>query len=559
MGSGVTAGKTAALVLAVFLIISFSHALPGEGTEQDPYRVDSCRDLQEVGNPDIFHEKTSEFGDPTGEGWMEDTPDYHYELQSDIDCSETSNWNSGGDTNREFKPGFNPIGGNTDPGLVTLTDQRGHISFEREVFNGVFDGNNHTISNLTINRYYSKSGEPTPPNRSIGLFGRIGEEGVVKNFTLYETWVTGHRNIGTVAGVNNGKIKDVYSFGIVKSQTYVNDWAFNTDVFEPSELGGIAGVNNGKIRDVFSHTVISSPNATKVGGIAGTNNGNISRASSHTTGINASKYVSGLVGFNMGTIRNSYVAGNISGDNYVGGIMGGPSTEIYADEYSIYIDNSSDLITSYQGVEIDESHGKLRLENLYSAVNVNPERNESNSEGGLIEIHNGAVYGGETRKLENETVTNVYYLNRTAEEKGVPKPVTNAELSGKSAKTQLEGFNFNQTWRTIDHSEENYNKSAYPVLRSMNTEIQYVVTKSEEPAEAEESISPGPIQMILEKIASIAEELTGKETGGEQEESNQEEKQRSETNKYSGQADYPDPETLENESEISEEIVVSGE
>ena len=62
-------------------------------------------------------------------------------------------------------------------------------------FSGTFDGNNHIIKNLTINRagtWYQ------------GLFGAVGSSGVVKNLTLRNNSIYGGSRIGGIAAIVDG-------------------------------------------------------------------------------------------------------------------------------------------------------------------------------------------------------------------------------------------------------------------------------------------------------------------------------------------------------------------
>lgn len=72
-------------------------------------------------------------------------------------------------------------------------------------FKGVFDGQNYTISNMTVNN------TDTSANCASGLFGWIeshGNEGVtVKNVKFDNANVTGHHNVGVVAGFVYGTIE----------------------------------------------------------------------------------------------------------------------------------------------------------------------------------------------------------------------------------------------------------------------------------------------------------------------------------------------------------------
>ncbi len=100
-------------------------------------------------------------------------------------------------------------------------------------FKGVFDGQNHTISNLYIDNQNESA------NCSTGLFGWIeshGNEGVtVKNVKVSGATVKGHHYVGVIVGYVYGTIENCVVTGAEVSCTSVNDDA-NGD-----KCGGIAG------------------------------------------------------------------------------------------------------------------------------------------------------------------------------------------------------------------------------------------------------------------------------------------------------------------------------
>ena len=121
-------------------------------------------------------------------------------------------------------------------------------------FDGTFDGRGYEITGISAT--YTSGG-------SRGLFGSIGENGVVKNFTL--TGSVGVKNqasyIGGVAGRNAGTIESVRCM---------------VDVASPrsSLAGGIAGENSGTIRDCLYVGEVEADSA--FGALAGKNSGGIS-------------------------------------------------------------------------------------------------------------------------------------------------------------------------------------------------------------------------------------------------------------------------------------------
>ena len=149
----------------------------GDGSESNPYIIRDDHELQLV----------------------TEHLDANYKLGRDIDASGTVNWNNG--------QGFNPIGGS---------------------FTGSFDGQNHTISNLSINRL---------DDNNVGLFGRIGAGGEVKNVGVINVNITGGEKVGGLVGKNdNGNISNSYSTGNVTGELTGN-------VTGEKQVGGLVGYN----------------------------------------------------------------------------------------------------------------------------------------------------------------------------------------------------------------------------------------------------------------------------------------------------------------------------
>ncbi|WP_411883179.1 YDG domain-containing protein [Polaromonas sp. YR568] len=201
----------------------------------------------------------------------------HYKLANDIDASGTAAWNGGA--------GLTPIGDNTTQ------------------FTGTFDGENKTISNLTINR---------PAEEATGLFGHIGYGGTVKKVGLTNVSVIGDYIVGGLAGYNEGAISDSYSTGTVSGGMSVGGLVGDT-----TDVGTIVG----------SYSAANVSGDSGVGGLVGNSGGAIydSYATGAVTGSNSSGAVGGLVGSlgYFGFVSSSYSNGSVSGTGgFIGGLIG---------------------------------------------------------------------------------------------------------------------------------------------------------------------------------------------------------------------------------------------
>ena len=192
----------------------------------------------------------------------------NYVLGQDIDATATATWNNGA--------GFIPIGDFQHP------------------FTGTLDGKGHVIRNLVIN-----NNDPTA--QGIGLFGYVGQGGVVGNVGLVGGSVTGTGIVGALVGVNRaGSIIQSYSDGM----TVTGDSA-----------GGLVGLNYDLITNSYSNAVVIG---TSAGGLVAAN------ASLFMNEANPETY--GIIQYShaSGTVTGTGNAGGLAGSNG-GGWISGPS------------------------------------------------------------------------------------------------------------------------------------------------------------------------------------------------------------------------------------------
>ena len=129
-------------------------------------------------------------------------------------------------------------------------------------FKGIFNGNNHSINNVTI---YTEGGY-------CGLFGYVGWRGKIHNLTLGgQSSITAVGLAGGIAGV----IDDAEIIGCNVGENVVitvHPRANNYGV-KPKNFGGIVGESGGKVKDCISRATVSNGDIGKteyIGGIAGT-------------------------------------------------------------------------------------------------------------------------------------------------------------------------------------------------------------------------------------------------------------------------------------------------
>lgn len=304
----------------------------GYGTSASPYTITTAAQLQNMNNSNVVSQS------------------YYYNLSNNLDLTDVT---------------WTPIGNSTTK------------------FTGTFDGLNHTIDRLVINRLSTDN---------IGLFGYTnnatiknigitnadikggGEVGTIigrsTNSSLLNSYasgvlvgnggadigglvgynenssvdgsnssvaVTGTISVGGLVGSSHGAISNSYSTGNVLSSgfntggfigynqgTITNAYATGTVGSTADKIGGFVGINNagGNISLSYATGAVTASNSSNIGGFAGANISSTISGSYARGSVIGDTFVGGLVGRNEHTISNSYSAGSVSGTQYIGGLTG---------------------------------------------------------------------------------------------------------------------------------------------------------------------------------------------------------------------------------------------
>jgi len=183
---------------------------------------------------------------------------------------------------------------------IVLTETWVPIGRLSSPFEGSLDGNNYTISGISvdhsINYAYS------------GLFGynsgNISNLNVLISDDIFTTAETVY--IGAIAGYNAGTINDCIVNGSV-STSPISTYAF---------VGGVAGYNAGAIENCDSNVEIIARGFTVyAGGVTGENGNRIERTSSTGSVVTEKAlfaYAGGFVGINSFSINDCYSRGDVT-------------------------------------------------------------------------------------------------------------------------------------------------------------------------------------------------------------------------------------------------------
>jgi hypothetical protein len=326
----------------------------GDGNSGTPYQIADLDDLGELST--------------TSADWA---TGIYFIQTADIDASATSGWNGGA--------GFSPIGNNSNK------------------FSGNYNGQNHSIDQLTIN-------EQSDYNKRIGFFGWTSGA-TIQNLNLTNVNITGVQYIGGLVGQLRGasNVDNCFTSGTVTSVAGPS-WLHD------SSCGGLFGYTNDASTVDDSHSSCSIIGQRYIGGLAGQLR-NTTMSNCYSTGNVTSNYADskagGLVGYtNDGAIiQECYTSGNVDGNQYSGGLIGQQYNSTISRSYSIGTVNGTNNIGGFVGY----ADASASISNCYSKGDVTRKSGET---GTVIGAFCGRQ-GGCT--IENSyTIGSVYYTDASA-------------------------------------------------------------------------------------------------------------------------------------------------
>ena len=318
---------TGALFLCSILSTFAQFSGSGSGTESDPYLIFYADQLTQVRNY-------------LGKDGV------YFKLMADIDLGDWLNDNSPSE-------GWQPIG------------------VEGARFKGIFDGDGHTISNISIKRASTDN---------VGFFGYT-DGATIKNLTIKGD-ITGQNSVGGVVGTGlNTTITGVHYVGKVTgtenvggltgwltSSSTLKDCSLQGDVKGAKDVGGIVGGTT-DLRNTHSNLQCNgtvTATGDNCGGIFGSLAGidiELKECTTNAT-IQGHDYVGGIIGYAESLPFKSIEKCNsiitLSGNNYVGGILGGNQTVQPTLHYG--------EITTYKGVYDSRYYHKYTDEILSELV-----------------------------------------------------------------------------------------------------------------------------------------------------------------------------------------------
>ncbi len=225
-----------------------------------------------------------------------------YELVADISLANYADDDGG--------KGWQPLGYDSDTSIGGC---------QGAAFNGTFEGNGWTISDLNINR----SSEDC-----VGLFGQMAMNSEIRNLTLRAESVIGRNRVGGLVG--DSSLAQIVSSSVVAAEVSGTG----------SSVGGLVGL--GASARVYSSSVVASKisgTGSSVGALVGSGASARVHSSSIVAGeVRGATRVGGLVGSGEDSRihSSSVVAGQVSGTgSVVGGLVGWTTRSAWIDSSSV--------------------------------------------------------------------------------------------------------------------------------------------------------------------------------------------------------------------------------
>ncbi len=260
--------------------------LVGSGTQEDPYTISTAKQLAGLAKR-------------VNKGYNYEG--VYFKLTNDILLNDTTNWQ---EWTKENGPAniWTPIGGSSAS------------------FCGTFDGNNHIIAGLYINN-----------GSYLGLFG-YASRATFSNIGFKAVCIYGSSSIGALGGCIGGHVKNCYATGRVSGDYKIGGLVGALYNYLPE------GENYKETKgELFNSYFKGTVSGKQVGGLVGRSDGRIYNScfigdvvgmASHIDDNYGYRHrdigVGGLVGYNTGTISQTYAKGTVTAENdfCVGGLVG---------------------------------------------------------------------------------------------------------------------------------------------------------------------------------------------------------------------------------------------
>ncbi|KAB7514735.1 PKD domain-containing protein [Halosegnis rubeus] len=269
-------------------------------------------------------------------------------------------------------------------------------------------------------------------------FAPIGDSG-----TKFTGTFDGNGHTITGLYVDRSGSDDVGLFGYAGSGTTVENVGLESvDVTGANSVGALVGTTEGTVRE--SHATGPVSGDENVGGLVGENlDGRVTR--SYATGnVIGTGRAGGLVGWtrNGGTVAESYATGTVDGD-VAGSLVGETNFQVSVrDSYA----TGSTSGNTYEGGLAGYSYETDWSDSYWDKGTTNQ----------------GSAFG----YSGSNTRTNLQGFGSTGDSSPAP------EMQGSSASSNMGGFDFTNTWETVESGDADTTGDGYPILQSVDRQAQ---------------------------------------------------------------------------------------
>ena len=298
----------------------------GTGAVDNPYQISSVEDLTNLaidvnsGNPHsgewfILTKDLDLSSFSSGAGW---TP-----IGNDPNCFE-GNFDGNGHTISNLFIDETTVGNNGLFGLAEycIIMNLGVVNANVSGFENVGGLIGSVLSNCTIeNCYVTGTGTVTGTDSVGGVVGWNGDNSCTVENCYNTGAVSGSSSIGGVVGQNDGTMKNCYNTGVVTLTGGGNN------------TGGVVSINFGTVENCYNtgDVTVTGGGGNNTGGVVGQNDGDTVKNCYNTGDVTGSvgDNTGGVVGWNEGgTVENCYNIGDVYGNRDVGGVVGNNSDTV---------------------------------------------------------------------------------------------------------------------------------------------------------------------------------------------------------------------------------------
>jgi len=249
-------------------------------------------------------------------------------------------------------------------------------------------------------------------------------------------------------------------FGVTSATAAIrNVGSVGGSVNGTSSVGGLVGYNTGSISNSYATGSVTGGNY--VGGLVGYSPGSISISNSYATGnVNGTSSVGGLVGYGNNSISNSYATGNVNGTSTVGGLVGTNNRSISNSYATGSVSGTGNYIGGLIGISQDTSS----ISNSYATGSVSGD----------------SRVGGLAGYINSGTITNSYATGSVSGDSrvgglagflngGGTNSISNSYATGSVTGTQYIGGLVGESYGAVSYSHWNIDKIANAIGTSYVT------------------------------------------------------------------------------------------